>query len=66
MGKHIQEDSFYGKVGFNALVIGDSVIVPENTDAALKLIPGIGISLVIEDNQLVIDAITPVFEDKKW
>lgn len=66
MGKHIQEDSLFGKVGFNSLMIGDNNIFPENTDRVLKILAGRDIALRIENNQLVVESLGPKFETREW
>lgn len=67
MGKHIQEDSYYGKQGFSAVRVGgQNFLVSENTDAVLDFILGYGISVQIIDNKLKIEATEPVFASSEW
>lgn len=67
MGKHIQEDSYYGKQGFSAVRVGgQNYLVSENTDAVLDFILGYGISMQIIDNKLKIEATEPSFNVSQW
>lgn len=66
MGKHIQEDSYYGKMGFSSLKIGEQYVVPENTSSVLELLAGYGISLEIVDNKIKVNNTLPVFSVKEW
>lgn len=69
MGKHLQEDAFYGKRPFNALIINGSyatVLAPENTGGLLNIVEGYGISLTFNDNSLVIAQTEPSWETSQW
>lgn len=66
MGKHIQEDSYYGKQGFSLIKIGDNAIAPENTQAILEILVGYGMSIQTIDNKLKIETTVPFFVDKEW
>lgn len=66
MGKHIQESQYYGKQGFSAIKVGDNLIVPENTEALLELIPGVGMSLEVKNNKVTFDTTIPIFTKKEW
>lgn len=67
MGKHIQEDSLYGKVGFSSVRVGgQNFIVPENTDGILDFELGYGISIQVINNKLKIEATQPSFTTSAW
>lgn len=66
MGKHIQEDSYYGKMGFSSLKIGEQFIVPENTSSILELVPGHGISIEVVENKIRFNNTMPIFTIKEW
>lgn len=67
MGKHIQEDSYYGKQGFSAVRVGGkNYLVAENTDAILDFVLGYGISIQMIDNKLKIEATEPSFRMSEW
>lgn len=66
LGKHIQEDSYYGKMGFSLLKIGANEIAPENTNAILEFVPGYGMSVQRINNKVHFSTTTPHFTTKEW
>lgn len=69
MGKHLQEDAFYGNRPFAALTVNGSyaqVLAPEDTGGILNLIEGYGISLTFSDNSLVIAQTEPGWDTTEW